>query len=177
MSFNIAFTGAGFILIGALLKNVLLCTQKRKVWIVVLLMCMSLALTVLFAELNTKAREVEFWGCVVMAWAEYGTYLWFVFSGIVGSIFIILLSQLSERVSWLQKYLSQIGKNTLIILAIHFTVMMVFEILGNHFDFFNNMGYLVCATIATALICNWAAEIIKNIIPSFEKGNWPIAMR
>lgn len=173
MSFNIAFTGAGFILVGALLGGLLAEVRKSKTGHVVVLLITTMVLTILFAELNTSAREIETFGTAVMAWAEYGNYPLFLLSGIFGSVFVMLLSMLLEKASWLKDGLCRIGKNTMIILAIHFTVMKLFEILGNHFAVLNNLVYLIVAVIATTVICSWIAELISKLVPSLSKGKWP----
>lgn len=62
---------------------------------------------------------------------------------------------------------------TMIILAIHFTIMKLFEILGNHFAVLNNLAYLIVAVIATAVICSGIAELISKLVPSLSNGKWP----
>ena len=165
-SFDIAFTGAGFIFIGFILNRFdiynLITKQRNSLNMIV---CIgALIITVCISLLNKTAWFNDY-GRIVMALGNYGNYLLFFLGGLFGSICVIILSILLEN-SILSSYMSTIGMNTFNILFVQQSIVNIIEKL---FLFFNIKLYFILPILFSFIaiqLCYLTVMVIISIYPN-----------
>lgn len=117
-SIDVAFVGALFMIMGALLRRTEFFERKKCVCYVAGTIACYLILVTINPNLNTSIREYGIYG-------RWSVPL-YILIGISGSIICIWIAQLVQE-TMIGHFLEYIGKNTIILLAFHILGLEVFE--------------------------------------------------
>lgn len=162
---DVAFSGAGFILMGNLLGMII---RDKKILenirLKIAILISSGVLTVLFALLNITAYN-NLYGRLVMALGYYGFYPWFILGGIAGSVCVIVLSSMIENIK-LSGYLQSIGRNTFGILMVQQFFINIMEKVVNKLGVHLNLLYPILLSIVCLELCHLVVKIIVFIYPN-----------
>lgn len=165
-SFDVALSGAAFILIGNQSSELLQKIDNTRLRNKVVGCILMFAVTAAFAAANTAVYDNDY-GRVVMALGKYGYYPLFFVGGIVGSVFCIMLSMVLQNICKCRLALS-IGRHTLVMLIIHQRFIQFVE--NRLFNQGMSELYVIVFTIVTVMLSYLFALIVSNVCPNFS-GN------
>ena len=168
--FNVALVGTAFSLVGYLLRDVGAVERARQARapVQLLLFTVLACATILLARAN---REVlgNSYGRVVIVRGYFGNPALFFLTGIIGTAAVSVLAMLVDRLRFIRVPLSSIGKETIIILAVHNTLRVVAQNLAGGIQ--GNLWFSFVLSLAVLLV-SWAiALVLRRIAPSFASGN------
>lgn len=176
-SFNIAFVGIGFMIIGYLLKcflqsyngSLILEKTMKSTYKLYLLSACCLCLVSIIAYCNTQTQRT-YLHRAVMALGQWGNIYIFFITGVIGSMAIIFISMIINRNKLLSKVMCCIGKNTIVILSIHLTILNFLECILNSMNLSGHILLEFVSTIITLLISFVISYIIGRYAPCLERG-------
>ncbi|MBQ9197519.1 MAG: acyltransferase family protein [Clostridia bacterium] len=117
---DVAFVAAGFILLGVALRKPLLILAQQKAWVLGAVFAGSLALLLVGTVLRGDALELS-----LMCGSEYGNLFWFLLNSAAGTMAVLALSMLLQRLAregarpFSTAAVSYIGQHTLGIFLLH----------------------------------------------------------
>lgn len=157
--FSVAINGFAFMLIGLIIKDLLEKILALRVWIIALIFVLCAVLSLSY-KLNNPAR-----GFVLMAHGEYGEFIPFMLGAFCGCCAVIMLAMLISKCKLLSTPLEYVGKQTLIMFAIHVPInnllMRTFELYISNLLLLN--GTVLAISVIVSVI---AATIIARLIPA-----------
>ena len=109
---DVAFIIIFFILFGFLAKNVINYLINQNIWILIILLLILICGSLLYSFNNSVAY-------VLVAKANYGNWLLFLLSSIIGIFMVLIASIILDKILYvkIKNIITYIGKNTLIIFA------------------------------------------------------------
>ena len=154
---NVAFVSSAFMLAGIMFRKwVCKFSDLTIAWRVVILIITLLAFIMMMPVNNPSP------GYVLMADGLYGNAIVFAFTALLGSITVILFSQMADVFLSRQSYVLWVGRNTLGIYLIHkFIVSGAHTILKNMGLDYNNMA-IACASSLLVLLVSCAVVVVIN---------------
>lgn len=166
---NLAFAAFGFMLLGnvafPLLKKIsaaLASSAKNIIFCV-------LAMTASFAGSLIYLFNIPEIGYVNMSNSVYGNYLLFLPTALFGTIFVLCLSMLLDRLlpsksNPISRFLSFLGQNTLCVFVVQKPIIRVFGILFDKIHVPDAVALIVTCIFTTALCCV-AALFFNRFMP------------
>ncbi len=121
-SLDIAFVGAIFMIVGALLMRADFFEKKWNIWLILATLAAYVGLVELNPGINTSAREYGVYGMF--------SVLLYILIGIGGSLLCIWLAKLIQD-TFFGTFFTFIGTNTLVLLAFHILGLEIFGIAAN----------------------------------------------
>ena len=160
---NVALSGLVFILIGSISKKAVTTAESKKLTVLLPVTALFAAATALFSWLNGIR--------VVMAVGVCGNYLLFVTAGVLGSVFVVLLSRCIElSLRFAVSALSYVGSHSMLYFASHY---IVFNIIGDAEKLLSvpPSGSFLAQIIFVALtfaVCTVLCALESHFAPVFE---------
>lgn len=164
MGANIAICSLIFMIMGYYASKIKIIINEKKYEKTLVIVCTIIS--IIGMSIYKYNNENIIGGYVLMAKGYWGKLFLFIVTGVSGSIFIMIVSSLIDRFfyqSIIKNKLIFIGKNSLIIFAIHKFLISIFE---NKIDYINNSFIKLCIyTIAIIYICSIFSYIIDKYVP------------
>lgn len=161
-SADVAFVSAGFIRVGLLTKDLFCALGKMRFYKV--LICMIPVVGVFCFTCCYCTSPV---GYVLMANALYGNPFVFVGNALLGSLAVILVSLLIERVPWHKWNPYIVGQHTLGIFLVHKPFAELGRKVFDHFHLdYNYLPFSIFLSLIVLLVSVVLVLIINKIIPS-----------
>lgn len=171
MSFDVAFCGAAFIIIGDMLKKSQLIDKIYCLKLYIKIVCMfgAFCLCVVLALNNPDSYANEY-GRLVMALGYYGNFALFILTSLFGSMGILFLSMIVEstRCTFIME---AIGRNTLCILLVQQIVIIYIEKIITWTSMQLNPILALGIAMIALIISHALSLIITYIVPNF-KGRY-----
>ena len=163
---DIALTAAGFMLIGQMLRQLYSMSVFHKALPHILCCCITLG-SMLAVFLILKPE-----GYVLMANAVYGNRILFLFTSLMGSLFVLSSSKLLENIGCYLKVVIYLGQNTLGVFILHKPVVELIRSLVTRLGYeYNNLLNVVLIPMATICVVIPVMYMIQKYVP-FMFGDW-----
>lgn len=164
-SIDVAIIAAGFMLIGYRIKDFFENFMNKLLMHRLILYATILGgVTVTLAFLNTEAK-IGSLGRVVMALSQYGNFPLFLIGGVTGSVFVVSLSMLLNRLKW-KKVIIKIGQSTILILAIHQQYINIIEKMVIIYGINRNIVTWLLLSMVVLFGAWISAEIVAYLFPN-----------
>ncbi len=166
---NVAFIATGFVLIGKCAFGLLQRIRQTKYYILAIILVAS-ALISGIAFINIPDN-----GYVLMANNYYANPILFLLSALAGSLFIIgvaiLLERLCSRFNCFRRVFLYIGTNTIALMLIHKPIINACERLMGTGEIPTGVAFLIVLVI-TIIICCLITVVINFFIPQIVGGEY-----
>ena len=161
---DIAFVAAAFLKIGQLL-----CDKFKRIkeldkgMIIMCLVCMLITFSFTF-KYSMSSETIKH---ILMANAMYGNPIIFLFNAITGSFIVLFLSLLLDRFNFKNRYILNVGKNTLGIFLVHKPII---EVSHRFYNFLgvapNGLFLTVLTSCIVVVISMFVICIINKCVPA-----------
>ncbi|MDD3138283.1 MAG: acyltransferase family protein [Lachnospiraceae bacterium] len=171
MSFDVAFSGAGFIIIGDVLQKTRILDKIQNIKCSLKILSMICMITACgFLAINNPESYANEFNRPVMALGYYGDYILFIITSLLGTFCVLLLSILIENIR-LFTFMISIGKNTLPILLVQQIIIIYVEKIIVKLPIHTNMFVALGVALVALFISHIISHVITYIVPNF-KGRY-----
>ena len=154
---NVAFVGSAFILAGILLRKLVSKFSDLVITWRLGILIISLIAFIIIMPVNKPST-----GYVLMADGIYGNAIVFALTALLGSMIVIMISQISDVILSRQSFILWVGKNTLGIYLIHKFIISGVHTILNNWGLDNNNVAIACATSVLVLLVSCAVVVVIN---------------